>query len=53
MHIPIFLIVQKINMGMINTEFRILVTSKEGKKEVGLELGTYTGGNCIWNDLFL
>lgn len=32
-----------INIGIINTKFRILVTSMEGKREVG----SYTAGNWI------
>lgn len=39
--------VQKINMRMINTKFRTLVTSMEEKRGVASELHRYTAGNCI------
>ena len=45
-----FLIVLKINTGMINTKFRILATSMEGKREVASELvitQQATGTFCV------
>lgn len=44
--------VQKINMGMINTKFRELITSMEEKRRLGLALYRYPGGNHIWNVFF-